>query len=281
LALDLPIAGRYGVWSCSNFWLGGLVPDIKLDFSHVTYSGVLEIVAPIVPGGILAIGTLVLNPKLASMLLSNPYLGYRSRVAAGIFISYIAGLLLYLLVNYTSYFVGYMVGYFFRNQMTLPTPYKDPLWRRMARIVLGPDLAPATDELYFEELHKKNLREAEAIQDPTQRASRLVFVDNFFGPKQTSDGEWFKWYLVFVAYFSLSDVLAAPWQYFLSMVHTAAWAIVLLMVSNHRHHWLAWVLCLTGILFSNGSSWFSGGVYGDPYATVQTAKLLRLVKPQH
>jgi hypothetical protein len=71
-----------------------LVPDIKLDFSNVTYSSVLEIIAPIVPGAILAVGTLVLNPSLAAKLLSNPYLGYRSRLAASVFISYAAGLLL-------------------------------------------------------------------------------------------------------------------------------------------------------------------------------------------
>ena len=119
------------------------VPDIKLDFSRVTYSNVLEIIAPIVPGGILAVGTLVLNAPLAARLLSNPYLGYRSRLVAAIFISYTSGLILNLLVNYTSYLVWYMVGYLFGSRIfpDPPTPWRNLHWRQMARRFLGPDLA--------------------------------------------------------------------------------------------------------------------------------------------
>ena len=100
------------------------MPDIKLDFSRVTYSNVLELLAPIVPGGILGVGTLVLNPRLSAELLWNPYLGYRSRLAAAIFISYLAGLLLNLLVGYVSYFVGYMFAYLGGSKLfpSPPTP---------------------------------------------------------------------------------------------------------------------------------------------------------------
>jgi hypothetical protein len=64
------------------------------------------------------------------------------------------------------------------------------------------------------------------------------------------------------------------------MVHTASWAVVLLMVFNHRHHWFAWVLCASGIVFGNFSAWFSGGAFADPYGVNQTAMLLRITKPR-
>jgi len=256
------------------------MPDIKLDFSQVTYSGALEIVAPIVPGGILAIGTLVLNPSLAASLLSSPYLGYRSRLVAAVFISYVAGMLLHLLVGYSSYLVGYIFGFLFGSKLIPdpPTPWKNLLWRRMARIFLGPDLAPATDDLYFKDLHEQESKKADAIQDPATRANQKKFVEEFFLPKSIADGDWYGWYQVLSKYFATSPSWGAPSQYFLSMVHTASWAVIFLMVLNHRHHWLAWVLCLIGLFFGNGIAWFSGGIFSDPYGTEQTAELLRALK---
>ncbi len=259
------------------------MPDIKLDFSRVTYSGVLEIIAPIVPGGILAVGTLVLNPPLAARLLSNPYLGYRSRLAAAFFISYVAGLLLNLLVNYTSYLVGYMVGYLFTPRILPPppNPSRNLHWRKLARRFLGPDLAPTTDDLYFKDLHDQKSKEADAIQDSEARAVQKKFVEDFFLPKSAADGEWYWWFQVLGKYFTTPQSWAAPWQYFLSMVHTGSWAVILLMMLNHRHHWFAWVLCLVGVFFGNGSSWFAGGTYSDPYGVDQTAMLLRAMKPRY
>lgn len=257
------------------------MPDIKLDFSSVTYSGVLEIIAPIVPGGILGIGTLYLNPELAARLLSNPYLGYRSRLASAIFISYAAGLLLNLLVGYASYFVGYMLGYLWGSKIfpDPPTPWRNLHWRRMARRFLGPDLAPTTDDLYLKEFHDQQLKEANAIQDAEQRAAQLKLVKEFFEPKSTAESDWYWWYQVLGKYFAKPQSWAAPGQYFLSMVHTASWAVILLMALNHHNHWFAWVLCLIGVFFGNGSSWFSGGAWSDRYAVDQTAMLFRALKP--
>ncbi len=257
------------------------MPDIKLDFSRVTYSNVLEIIAPIVPGGILAVGTLVLNPPLAARLLSSPFLGYRSRLAAAILISYAAGLLLNLLVNYTSYSLGYLIGTFWGSKLfpNPPTPWRNLLWRKMARKFLGPDLAPTTDDLYFKELHEQRLNEANAIQDAEQRAAQLKFVSDFFLPKSVAETEWAWWYQVLDKYFTMPQLWAAPWQYFLSMVHTASWAVILLMISTHHNQWFAWLLCVTGVFFGNVSSWFSGGVQNDPYAIGQTAMILRALKP--
>lgn len=256
------------------------MPDIKLDFSQVTYSGVLEIVAPVVPGGILAIGTLVLNPSLAAVLLSSPYLGYRSRLVAAVFISYVAGLVLHLLVGYSSYLVGYMIGWLFGSKLIPdpPTPWKNLMWRRMARIFLGPNLAPSTDDLYFKNLHEQESKKADAIEDPAARANQKKFVEEFFLPKSIADGDWYSWYQVLSKYFAKPSGWAAPSQYFLSMVHAASWAVILLMALTHRHHWFAWVLCLIGLFFGNGVAWFSGGMFSDPYGTEQTAELLRALK---
>jgi hypothetical protein len=255
------------------------VPDIKLDFSQVTYSGVLEIVAPVVPGSILAIGTLVLNPSLAASLLSSPYLGYRSRLVAAVFISYVAGLLLHLLVTYSSYFFGYMIGHLFGTRIVPnpPTPWRNLMWRKVARIFLGPDLAPSTDELYFKNFHEQELKKAELIQDLTARANQAKSAEEYFLPKSVAEGDWFGWYQVFSKYFATSQ-WSAPSQYFLSMLHTASWAVILLMVLNNHHQWLAWIFCLIGLFFGNGIAWFSGGMFNDPYGYEQTARLLRTIK---
>src|SRR5260370_1854398 len=153
---------------------GRKMPDIKLDFSRVTYSRGLEIAAPIVPGGILAFGTVILSPQLAAKLLSNPYLGYRSRIAAAILLSYIAGLLFNLWVSYVSYSMGYMIGVIFGKKLfpNPPTPWRNVVWRRMARTFLGDALAPSTDDLYFKEMHEAEVKQAETIQDPQQKAAQ-------------------------------------------------------------------------------------------------------------
>lgn len=256
------------------------MPDIKLDFSRVTYSSVLEIAAPIIPGGILAVGTLVLSPQLAARLLSTPYLGYRSRLVAAIFISYAAGLLLNLLVGYTSYLLGYTVGYLWSSKLfpNPPTPWRNLLWRKMARKFLGPDLAPATDDLYFKEMHEKTLSEANAIQDAEQKAFQLKFASEFFIPKAMADTEWNWWYQVLDKYFATPQFWAPPWQYFLSIVHTTSWAVIFLMVSTHHNQWFAWLLCMIGIFIGNVASLF-WGVHSDPYAIGQTAMIFRALKP--
>jgi hypothetical protein len=258
------------------------MPDIKLDFSRVTYSGVLDVVAPIVPGGILGLGTLILNPQGAAKLLSNEYLGYRSRLVLGVFAAYIAGLLLNLFVSYNSYFLGYMIGLLFGKELfkNSPTPWRNLLWRRVARRFLGPDLAPVTDDLYFKEMYEAEKQKAQQIQDPTAKATQLKFVEEFFLPKSIAEGDWYFWYDVLGKYFTAEQWWAPPWQYFLSMVHTASWAVIYLMVVNHRHHWFAWLLSINGIFFGNFVGWFSGGTFSDPFALTQTAMLLREMKPQ-
>ena len=254
------------------------MPDVKLDFSRVTYSNVLEMIAPIIPGGILAVGTVVLNPTLASKILSNPYLGYRSRLVAAIFIAYAAGLLLNLLVGYTSYFVGYVFGHLWGSTLfpNPPKPWTDSLWRKAARIFLGRGLAPTTDEPYFKEFHEQKIKEANALQDSKQREDQLKFVEEFFRPKQMVDSDWYWWNQILDKYFATP--WAAPSQYFLSIVNTSSWTIVLLMLLNHRNHWLAWLLCIIGLFFGNFSPWATGYAK-DPYAFDQTAMILRSLKP--
>jgi hypothetical protein len=257
------------------------VPDIKLDFSRVTYSNLLEIIAPIVPGGILGVGTLVLNPSLAARLLANPNLGYRSRLAAAILVSYCAGLLLNLLVNYTAYFVTYLIAATWGTKFlpTSPTPWRMPLWRALARRFIGPDLAPVTEELYFKDLHDQRLLEATNIQNEELRAHQLKFEEEFFGPKKQAEPEWYWWYQVLEKYFAPLQSSTASWQYYLSMVHTASWAVILLMISNHHNHWFAWFLCIIGLFFGNGSALFSSPNQNDPYAVTQTANLFRELHP--
>src|SRR5215472_10175971 len=91
--------------------------DIKFDLSSVNYSGILEAVLPIVPGSILAFGTIILNPRLAGNLLANPFLGYKTRIAAGILLAYLSGLLLSLIINYVTYTVGYLTGTIFQKRL--------------------------------------------------------------------------------------------------------------------------------------------------------------------
>jgi hypothetical protein len=257
------------------------MPDIKLDFSRVSYPSVLEVVAPIVPGAILAVGTLILNPQLAGRLLSNPYLGYRSRIVAAVFLSYFAGLLLNLIVSYGSFFTGYVIGFAAKDKLfkNMPTPWRTIHWRRVARVFLGNDLAPSTDDFYFKEMHDAEVMKAELIEDPQQKAAQRKFVQDNFLPKSIADNEWYWWYEVLGKYFAIQQWWAPPSQYFLGMLHTASWSVVLLMALNHRHHWLAWVFCALGIFFGNLSGWFSGGTFSDPYAVNQTAMLSRIVKP--
>lgn len=258
-----------------------MLPELKFDFSRVTYSGVLEILAPVVPGTILALGALTLNPQLASRLLASPLLGYKSRLVAAILTSYIAGLLLNLLVNYIGYAAGYTIGQLFGQKLfpNPPTPWRNMHWRRMARTFLGNELAPSTDELYFQNLHQGELQRVQLIEDPQQRAAQQRFVQDLFLPKSIADNEWFWWYEVLAKYFS-HEWWAAPWQYFVVMMHTASWAVILVMVLTRHHHWFAWAVAVVGIFFGNISLWFTGGALSDPFAVSQTAMLLRMIKPR-
>ena len=257
------------------------MPEIKFDFSQVSYSGVLEVFAPITTGTVLAFGTLTLNPPLAASFLSNPFFGYKTRIVMGVLFFYLAGLLLNLMVSYVGYSIGYVFGYVFGQKLlpTRTTPWRNTHWRKTANTFLGEGLAPSTMEPYIEELERAELQKANQIQDPMKKEEQLKFINGFFLPKKIADSEWYWWHQVLEKYFTVQQWWAPPSQYYVNMLNMASWAIIVLMILNHRHHWFAWLFSITGISFGTLSSWFSGGTFSDPYAVSQTAMLLRIIKP--
>ena len=257
------------------------MPDIKFDFSQVSYSGVLEVVAPITTGAVFAFGSLLLNPPLVANLLWNPFLGYKTRIVGGVIFFYLAGLLFNLFVSYVGYTVGYLFGLRFGQKLfpSETTPWRNTHWRKTANAFLGTALAPSTMDAYLQDQEKIEMEKAEQIQDPTKKEQQLKFLNDFFFPRKIADSEWFWWHQVLEKYFTVQQWWAPPWQYYANMFNTASWAIILLMVLNHRHHWFAWLFAITGIFFGTLSSWFSGGTFSDPHAVGQTAMLLRIIKP--
>lgn len=165
---------------------------VKFDLSRLSYPTLLQLTIPLLPGGVFVCGSLALNLAGARDLAMSE-LPVGAKITLGIFATYVIGIVFHFTSNTLAYAAGLGVANWVLRSWKvddLPKPQNNPVWRKAARAVLG-NLAPATDDLYFVNVHEQLRDSAKAIQDPELRRTQLKSVEEHYLPLQAADNEGF------------------------------------------------------------------------------------------
>ena len=259
---------------------------IKLDLSRLSYPAFLQVALPFLPGGVFICGALLLNLGGAQELLSLA-IPVWAKVVLAIFAAYTSGVFVHYIVtvlsNTCAYWLGRRIGKWSLEKAITVEPWKNTVWRKVARRVLG-DLAPTTDDLYMPELHMQVFKAASETVEPQEKQRLLTLCQEFHEPRRVADGEWFWWHSVLQERFPRPDDDAArhTYKYLLAALSSTGVALLILFAFAPTVHWLLWVTAILSIL----AGWLDElyqivqvvqAGHRDPHAVELTARLLRFL----
>jgi hypothetical protein len=222
------VRGKHHVIGCGN--LMPMIPDVHVNLDRPTIQHIYQLFMPIVPGGTLVIGFVLVHPDYLARLAASG-IGYYSRIAAMVFVAYAVGLLLYALSVHFAFIVNtclaHVVG---RSQKLRPlrnnaSISQNHVWRTVANAFLGEQLAPVPPTL---------------LGGSTSLFMNSTHCDQPIPPNvQQYDTDWNDWYNVLQDYVLRGAPILAPEIYFLfSIVQATGWAIVVVSGPSRiaRHH---------------------------------------------
>jgi len=140
-------------------WLSSVVNVVEKLVRPATFN----LITPLIPGGVLALGGLALRADLRSSIAEFPKIfGEATSAIIVIFFAYLFGMLLIYVINAGGELLGYMLGYALGARIAFDPhgTYQstDETWRRTTAVFLGPELAPASVERGMDEDHRNHSR---------------------------------------------------------------------------------------------------------------------------
>lgn len=256
---------------------------VKFDLSQLSYPAVLQVVIPWLPGGVITCGAIYLNLADVRSLITTPILPTAAKVVLSLFGTYTMGILLYGITETffasLAYVAGVAVGKWGVDVSKIE-PWKNQVWRKVARAYLGP-AAPPTDEVQNPEALKIKLALLKLIDDPGRRAEQQVQIDQDELKLQLSDSEWFWWHSVIQQRFPREtrvDALQQSQLAVVAMLFSIGWAGAVLLSLAPSVHWGLWFLVIlsivAGLVGDAGIAFNDYNARMDPNATGLTARML-------
>ena len=252
--------------------------SFKIELPRLSHTALVTTLAPSVPGGVLVAAYLFAHESFRASVFSYSAIGYKTTIGLLIVITYAVGVLFSTLIKALTGGLGAVIRVlmFDRGEKSYhPEPWKDAGWRRLASKFLGVELAPTTDELFFQEVFDKAIADTENIKDPEQRIQHVTWVHNYFTPLRKADFAWYWWYETLQAYFPSAE-RPQPYTVLVALLHEATWALVVAVLANWIRCWsvLAWALPIA--LLSFLAITFGSGLYGpDQWGSQLKAQMLR------
>ena len=243
----------------------------QVDLSRLSYAMVLDLIAPILPGGTIALGWLYAHGAVWSNMHDERALKI---ILAG-FAIYVIGLVV-LWLSASEIFVFAVIVLLRRTRIS--EPWKNKEWRRVAVKFVGPELCPAVDEPVAESAAKPlpftNVKKfAEALRVNLARASAPLDFQS----------RWQVWHEVLRTYFPVgksAQQQAVENTYFL-ILHSIGWSGLAAAYISHGHiSWLVWPICvltiLTSLVFFNAN--LLQQCDPDPSGNLLAAEILKAIK---
>lgn len=162
---------------------------IRIDLPQITYARAREAIAPILPGGVIAISYLLAPSSSASRLVSSAQVGPYWKTGILLFSSYCVGFVLYLGLMLMSVFVLSIPKALLLRKLHPGEPSKDVRFRALATKLFSEGLLPAPE------------RSADTFSHPTGVSRELAATVQEALKGITSDWEWSRWYEVVKGYF--------------------------------------------------------------------------------
>lgn len=250
-----------------------MFPFQQIDLSKLSYAAVLDIVAPTLPGGLIALGWLWRHSDLFYSLHDQRALNFV--IAA--FVIYVTG----ILTNYltTVELAGFSTIFLIMRMKIYDSPWVNAEWRKLAAKFLGPDLSPPLEDI--QPPQPAEPEHLSALQKLT-RATRELFRRSEATMKFKSN--WETWYEILRAYFP-ADKTPQQWfaDFYFATLNSIGWACLIAAYLSPRHgHWLIWIVGILTIVASHFA--FTVNIEQqhnpDPSGTKLAAAMLKALKSQ-
>ena len=206
-----------------------LLPDVHVTLDRPTIQHIYQLFLPIVPGGTLVLGFVLVHPHSLGHFAAEQGMGYYSLIAAVVFLSYVAGLMLYAL----SFYFGAILSTSL-NELCRRSPKCRPsrnnssisqnhVWRTVAAAFLGKQLAPSQPGLPGSSLFTTSAQ----FPPPTPPSVQQYDID------------WNDWYNVLQDYVLRGIPVLPPDAFFLfTIIQATGWALIVVSVHSRlgRYH---------------------------------------------
>jgi hypothetical protein len=240
---------------------------LKFDISHLSLGSVVDLLTPVLPGGLIVVGWVYSHPAFRSGILRDLI----TKASVLLFIAYCLGLALTLL----SSFILVALAVRGTGIPASDEVWKEMEWRKLAHEFLGEKLSPplvrSMLQLPFISANAAPEDFEKASKERAERAESMKI-----------DGEWYKWYQILREYFpeppSASDLEG---QKLIVVVYALGWAGLTGMYLSGKPHWLIWTIC--GLIIGACSVYGFKFMYkadNDPGGYKLSAKLLASIKGQ-
>jgi hypothetical protein len=247
-----------------------MFPFQQIDLSKLSYAAVLDIIAPILPGGTIALGWLYGHPEVWGNLHDERTLKI---VVAGFAIYVLGFVVLYL----STFELGAVALAVLIRSTTVYEPWKNAEWRRVASAFLGSELSPPVEEPPVEALES-------ALPVTNAESLSKAIKENFTKRMAPHNFQlrWQKWYEVLRVYFPApQNPQLAFGNFYFSVLNSIGLAGLVSACICHWHvGWLVWLTCILIIAVANVSftTSFSQQQHPDSSGDQLAAAILKAIK---
>jgi hypothetical protein len=245
-----------------------MFPFQPIDLSKLSYTTALDVLAPMLPGGTIALGWLYGHQSLWANLQDEKTL----KVMVAVFAVYVVGFVMIYLTSFEMSAVALAV--LIRKTQT-DEPWRNPEWRKLASAFLG-ELSPPVEEPPADSSQIQVTNAETLSKSIKENFEKRMAPLNF-------QRQWQRWYEILKVRFQMA---AGPQQAFanlyFSTLNSLGWAGLIAAYISFAHvGWLSWLACSLTIVISHVSFTlsFNQQQHPDPSGDQLAAEILRAVKP--
>jgi len=219
-----------------------MFPFQQIDLSKLSYGAVLDIVAPTLPGGLIALGWLWSHTTLLATLREERAL----KIVIVGFVIYVTGIVANYLTSIELVTVSAIV--LIKRARIYDSPWVNAEWRKLASKFLGPDLSPP-----LEDTPEPKTEEPTGLSN-FEKLSRVINEDfrRAMAPVQFRT-RWQSWYEILAVYFPMSKTPQQSFaDFYFSTLNSIGWSAVIAAFVSPRHgHWTIWIIGILTIALSH------------------------------
>jgi hypothetical protein len=247
-----------------------MFPFQPIDLSKLSYATILDIVAPMFPGGTIALGWLYSHEAVWSNLREEKTL----KIIVAVFVTYIVG---FLMVYVTAFELGGVALAVLIRKPVIHEPWRNSEWRRLASKFLGTELSPPVEEPPLVPPEQPvSFTNAEKLSETIEQDFAKRMAPHNFQLR------WQRWYDILRVRFPMpqNPQLAFANLYF-STLNSIGWAgLISVYISSRDVGWLVWFGCVLTIAISHVSFALnlSQQQHPDPSGDQLAAEILKAIE---
>lgn len=249
----------------------------------------MDFICPLMVGGTLVVGTLILRPEARAFFFSIREVGYYSKLTVLAVACLISGYLLIAAIETVMYRVLMLANRLTKNRlagrkMVSNPPWLSKNWQLVAKDMIGDRFLPAMLWVDEQAAIKDAKFRAEQMSDQNKKKAEMDNIQKLELDSQDNARQWKGWYYVLREYFDLPDQATRESFYTVSTIHALGWVGILLIFVSRHFSWLAILWCGLLIIYGIGGLIYRmrcGGYFGfDNQLTPLIAAMLHNIRKE-